>query len=84
MQIDDVSIVADMMTIFRSGRRICWHWRVRANAKSELMLRSWNSSKITTDTPSSKGSAMSIRVRIPSVITSMRVDSDTRFSKRTL
>ena len=78
------SIVADITTILKSGLiKLCVS-RVSARAVSETRLRSWYSSKITTDTPSSVGSSMSIRVRMPSVRTSTRVDADTLVSKRTL
>ena len=45
-------------------------------------LRSWNSSKMTAATSSSAGSDPDSRVRIPSVITSMRVSRETRVSSR--
>ena len=40
LHILEASIVADIMTILMSGRIICCVWRVRARARSELMLRS--------------------------------------------
>ena len=82
LQRDRVSIVADIRTSRRSGRRICRASRVMARATSEGRLRSWNSSKITAETPSRAGSSTSRRTRMPSVSTSMRVRSETQESKR--
>ena len=76
-------MVADITTMRRSGRTTSCASRVSASATSEAMLRSWNSSKTTAATPSSVGSSTSMRSSMPSVITSMRVASDTRLSKRT-
>ena len=81
-QIASASIVADISTIRRSGRSSDCASRVSASATSLARLRSWNSSKMTTPTPSSAGSSTSIRVRMPSVSTSIRVRADTRLSKR--
>ena len=82
-QMASVSMVADIITILRSGRMMFLVWRTSASARSQLRLRSWNSSKMTVDTPSSVGSSTSILVRMPSVRTSTLVASDTRDSKRT-
>ena len=76
------SMVADMSTSFRSGRSTSRASRTRASATSVVRLRSWNSSKITTETPSRPGSSVSRRTRTPSVITSIRVDGPTQCSKR--
>ena len=47
------------------------------------MLRSWNSSNTTADTPSSDGSERSILAKIPSVKNTILEFSPYRFSKRT-
>ena len=75
-----VSIVADMMTRRSSGRNIRWVARSMASASSVYMLRSWNSSKMTAETPSRVGSEIIMRHRMPSVTTSMRVAADVRLS----
>jgi hypothetical protein len=77
-------MVADITSILRSGRTRFWASRVRARARSEVRLRSWNSSKITAATPSRVGSATRILVATPSVRTSMRVREETLLSKRIL
>jgi len=76
------SSVADITRIFRSSRRARRISRHSASARSACRLRSWNSSKITMATPSRAGLARMRRVRIPSVITSMRVLGETRLSNR--
>ena len=76
-------MVADIMTMRRSGRSTCCTSRARAKATSAFMLRSWNSSKMITLTPSSVGSVTRRRVRMPSVTTSMRVAELRQRSKRT-
>ena len=81
-QIVVVSIVADIRMIRRSGRRICCAWRVSASAVSAKRFRSWNSSNMIAPMPSSVGSAMSRRVRIPSVSTSICVCGERRESNR--
>ena len=65
--------VADITTSFKSGRTVCCTRRTMARARSLLRLRSWNSSKTTTPTDSRNGSSWSIRSRIPSVTTWIRV-----------
>ena len=75
-------MVADIITMSRSGRMICCDSRTRASAVSDVRLRSWNSSKMTMPTPSSVGSSTSILVMMPSVRTSMRVVAETFVSKR--
>ena len=50
--------------------------------RSAFRLRSWNSSKITQPMPASAESSCSMRVRMPSVTTSMRVSRLTRVSSR--
>ena len=51
------SSVADMMTSLSSGRRFSRRSSVSARSRSASRLRSWNSSKITSPTPSSSGSS---------------------------
>ena len=75
-------MVADIRRIRKSGRNTCCASRVSAKATSVVKLRSWNSSKITTETPSSPGSSTSRRTRTPSVSTSIRVPEDTFCSNR--
>ena len=77
-----VSMVADITSIRRSGRSTCCASRVSASATSVVRLRSWNSSKMTTETPSSPGSSTRRRTRTPSVSTSIRVPADTFCSNR--
>ena len=67
------SSVADMTTSARSGRSAARASHARASPRSAFRLRSWNSSKMTQPTPSSEGSDCSIRVRMPSVTTSIRL-----------
>ena len=77
-----VSRVADMTMIRRSGLRAPAS-RHRARARSPFRFRSWNSSKTTRPVPDSSGSPWILRVRIPSVRTSIRVDGETFLSIRT-
>ena len=79
-QISSVSMVADIIMMRRSGRRILCASRTSARASSEARLLSWNSSNITAETPSRAGSATSILPRMPSVNTSMRVFPEVLFS----
>lgn len=70
------------MPRWRSGRRMDWLSRARASPVSEAMLRSWNSSKSTQDTPERLCSSVIMRVKTPSVTTKSRVDRLTRVSWR--
>ncbi|MCW0463656.1 hypothetical protein NB705_000729 [Xanthomonas sacchari] len=76
------SSVADITTMRRSSRTCACTSRASARPKSAARWRSWNSSNSSAPTPSSIGSSCSMRVRMPSVTTSMRVRADTLFSKR--
>ena len=76
------SIVADM-TIRRRSSRARMVSRQKARARSAWTDRSWNSSMMTQDTPSSSGSSMNRRVRMPSVTTRIRVSFEWRPKKRT-
>ena len=76
------SIVADITSRRRSGRRSDCVYRARARPVSPCNERSWNSSKQMSDTPSSVGSSSNIRVSTPSVTTSMRVPALMRVSPR--
>ena len=76
------SRVADMMTRRRSGRRWACTSRASAAPRSPCRCRSWNSSNRIAPIPASSGSSCSMRVRMPSVTTSMRVAADTRDSRR--
>ena len=67
------SRVADMTITTRSSRSAPRSSKVSARPKSACRLRSWNSSKITAPTPGRSGSDWIMRVRMPSVTTSMRV-----------
>ena len=67
------SSVADIATRIRSSRSAPLISRQSARPRSAFRLRSWNSSKRTAPTPSSDGSDWIIRVRMPSVTTSIRV-----------
>ena len=66
----------------RSSRRFCWLSMHSASPRSAFRLRSWNSSKMTQPMPASAASSCSMRVRMPSVTTSMRVSRLTRVSSR--
>ena len=70
------SIVADMTSIRRSGRRVRRASYASARPRSVWMFRSWNSSNSTAATPGRSGSRCSRRVRTPSVTTSTRVAAD--------
>ena len=59
------SRVADITSSLRSSRNPCWLSMAKASAVSACRLRSWNSSKMTSDTPVSSGSCCSIRVSTP-------------------
>ena len=76
------SRVADITTIRRSSRRPACTSRASARPRSAARWRSWNSSNSRAPMPSSSGSSWIIRVRMPSVTTSIRVRADTLFSKR--
>ena len=76
------SSVADISNRRRSGRNAARASNVSASAKSESRLRSWTSSNKTPATPASSGSLTSMRVKMPSVTTSMRVAADVRASSR--
>ncbi|MCW0450910.1 hypothetical protein NB706_003744 [Xanthomonas sacchari] len=76
------SSVADITTMRRSSRTCACTSRASARPRSAARWRSWNSSNSSAPTPSSIGSSCSMRVRMPSVTTSMRVRADTLFSKR--
>ncbi|CAN5823284.1 hypothetical protein BH23ACT5_BH23ACT5_00980 [soil metagenome] len=69
------SMVADITNIRRSGRNPALLSRIKANPRSVWRFRSWTSSKMRSAVPASEGSAWILRVRIPSVTTSMRVAS---------
>ena len=84
LEIDSVSIVADISTIFRSGLSSSALSLAIARAQSQLRLRSWNSSNMSALTPSRVGSSHIILPSMPSVSTSSRVADETLFSKRTL
>src|SRR5436190_1968992 len=77
------SSVADITNSRKSSRRPCCTSRASARPRSASSERSWNSSNSTAATPSSDGSSRMSRVKIPSVITSMRVLRDTFEPKRT-
>ena len=76
------SSVADMTRIERSPRSAPAMSSASARPRSASRLRSWNSSKMRCETPSSPGSRCSRRVSRPSVTTSIRVASETRASPR--
>ena len=77
------SSVADMATINRSSRNASATSRQSARPRSAFRDLSWNSSKITAPTPGRSGSSCSMRVRMPSVTTSIRVDLLTALAPRT-
>jgi hypothetical protein len=77
------SSVADITTSLKSSRSPSWTSRASARPRSASSERSWNSSNSTAATPSSEGSSRMSRVKMPSVITSMRVRDDTFEPKRT-
>ena len=77
------SRVADMTRIRRSSRSTPWASRASASPRSASRLRSWNSSKITAPTPSRLGSPRIIRLKTPSVTTSIRVRAETFDCMRT-
>ena len=66
------SSVADITTMARSGRSAARASHASARPRSAFRLRSWNSSKIRQPTPGKSGSDWIMRVRIPSVTTSIR------------
>ena len=76
--------VADITIMRKSGLNICCASRHKAMATSANKLRSWNSSKITKPTFSNALSVCNMRVKIPSVTTSIFVCVLTLFSKRIL
>src|SRR5271155_2938615 len=76
-------MVADMTRSFKSSRKPCWASRASARPRSASSERSWNSSNNTAATPSSIGSSRMSRVKIPSVMISMRVLRDTFEPNRT-
>ena len=69
------SIVADMTSSRSSWRKPCCTSRASASPRSASSERSWNSSNRTAAMPSSIGSSRTSRVKIPSVMISMRVRS---------
>ena len=72
-EIGSASNVADITTIRRSSRRASRISKLRASPRSAFNERSWNSSKMMQDIPRSSGSDWIIRVRMPSVTTSIFV-----------
>ena len=77
------SSVADMTRSLKSSRRPCCASSAKARPRSASSERSWNSSNRTAATPSSAGSSRIMRVKTPSVTTSMRVRFETRLVRRT-
>ena len=71
------SSVADIASRIRSSRSAPATSRHSASPRSAFSDRSWNSSKITAPIPGRSGADCSIRVRMPSVTTSIRVCFDT-------
>ncbi len=71
------SSVADMITRRRSGRSDACTSSASAAPRSPCRWRSWNSSNRIAPMPASSGSSWIMRVRMPSVTTSMRVRADT-------
>ena len=57
----------------RSSRKPRWQSSARARPRSASSERSWNSSNSTAPMPESSGSSRIMRVKTPSVTTSMRV-----------
>ncbi len=76
------SSVADMTRSRRSGLSAARTSSASARPRSACSERSWNSSKITQETPGSSGSDWIIRVRMPSVTTSIRVRAEVLASPR--
>lgn len=76
------SSVADIGSSTRSGRRAPRMSSAKARPRSAFSERSWNSSNRMAPTPGNSGSSWIIRVRMPSVTTSIRVAPDTRLSPR--
>ncbi len=76
------SSVADITITRRSGLSACCDSRTSARPRSASSERSWNSSNSTAATPPSSGSRWSMRTRMPSVTTSMRVRAETLVSTR--
>ena len=77
------SRVADITSSRRSSRSSAWPSRAKARPRSASRLRSWNSSNSTAATPSRPGSSRIMRVKTPSVTTSIRVRAETRDCMRT-
>ena len=77
-----VSSVADIARRIRSSRSAPRTSSASASPRSALSERSWNSSKITAPMPPSPGSNWIMRVRMPSVTTSIWVEPDTLLSPR--
>ena len=71
------SSVADITTIRRSSRSEACTSSASARPRSADRWRSWNSSNSSAPTPGSSGSSWIMRVRMPSVTTSIRVRADT-------
>ena len=67
------SKVADMTIIFKSFRRTSASCKLSARPRSAFIDRSWNSSKIIQPTLDRLGSDWIILIRMPSVITTIRV-----------
>ncbi len=67
------SSVADIGRMRRSSRKPRWQSSARASPRSASSERSWNSSNSTAPMPESSGSSRIMRVKTPSVTTSMRV-----------
>jgi hypothetical protein len=74
------SSVADITRMRRSGRSAPRASHVSARPRSALRERSWNSSKMTVPMPGRSGASCTMRVRMPSVTTSIRVVRDLRFA----
>ena len=66
-----------MTRSLRSSRNPCCTSRASASPRSASSERSWNSSNSTAPTPSSIGSSSTSRVKMPSVMISMRVLRET-------
>ena len=67
------SSVADIGRMRKLSRKPRWQSRASASPRSASSERSWNSSNSTAPMPESSGSSRIMRVKTPSVTTSMRV-----------
>ena len=70
---EPTSKVADMTIILKSLLKISAICKLSARPKSELIDRSWNSSKIIQPTSDKLGLDCIIRISMPSVMTTIRV-----------